>query len=223
MLLVRTVVLGVVSPAMDVEVQALPPVLPEASVKHQHGFALSADLLLAGGAVLALVLLIVGINIYLDGRDKQNQVIGEERERGKWQKREAKQVADYQAEIERVRLQRDGEAARFNAAIAAAAAKHRKEVANAKRKSDRFVADVRAGRVVLRDPGRSATAECPAGGGGETAGASAPGGGNGAAAAGLSLEAQEFLWSEAGRADGVVEQLGLAQSVITAYYELCKH
>lgn len=105
---------------------------------------------------------------------------------------------------------------------------HKRRAADEKRKNDDIAADIRAGRLVLRDPGATATA--PTGEACRGQGPADPGAvANGDAAKGrqpgqLSLELTQFLWTEASRADEVIEDLEadlkLAQDTVMAYYKL---
>lgn len=107
---------------------------------------------------------------------------------------------------------------------------HSRRAADEKRKNDDIAADIRAGRLVLRDPGATATA--PTGEACRGQGAADPGAvaGGDAARGGkpgqLSLHLTEFLWTEASRADEVIEgleaRLALAQDTVLAYYKLAE-
>lgn len=78
----------------------------------------------------------------------------------------------------------------------------------------RFIVGVRAGTIKLRDPFQASTKS----GGGITAEALGTTGGRDAeTGCELSAEASEFLYSEAARADKIVEQLTACQGVINQY------
>lgn len=77
---------------------------------------------------------------------------------------------------------------------------------------------VRAGTLVLRDPGAPGLRACAGAAG--TLGAGA-GGSDGPAGGGLSGAASEFLLSEASRADAIVHQLTAAQAVIAEDRRVC--
>lgn len=155
---------------------------------------------------------------------------GEDSERLRWEKREREQQQSYAAEIERLRRASDAELGKLQGDLATAQGKFmaaRKEHEHAKATNDAFQRDLRAGRIVLVDPGASPAGQ--AGGGNGCAGAAASPGGDGAGEPGscrLSGELAAFLFSEADRADGLigdlVERLTLAQDVVTAYYQIAR-
>lgn len=103
--------------------------------------------------------------------------------------------------------------------LAAADAAHQRRLADEKQKHADFIAGVRSGSIVLRDPGNTAGPEACAG---RAPGAApAPGDGDGAGGVRLSREASEFLWAEAERADVIAAKLTYAQQVIVAIYAAC--
>lgn len=177
--------------------------------------------LLAGlGAAVAIGLMIF---TYHEGRRA-----GAAAERAKWQAREIVQQQAYDAERERLRKEKDAQLAQLQGRLAEADVdfeKMREAHRHEKARNDRVSADIRAGRLVLRDPGAPAPSEARGGEGGNRA---APAGGGDGEAGGkpcrLSSGLTEFLWTEAARADQVIteleEQLHLAQDVVTAYYKL---
>lgn len=154
---------------------------------------------------------------------------GRSAERAAWQAREIKQQQAYAAEVERLRQEKDAQAERLLADLAAADQRYNKtkeDHAREKSKNDRFAADIRAGRLVLRDSGRAAAGEVRGGEGPAGAAAACRGDGKTAEPGELSTELSGFLWAEAARADEVIEdleeQLHFAQDVIGAYYRLAR-
>lgn len=154
---------------------------------------------------------------------------GTDRERAAWQKRELEQQRSYQAELERQRRAKDDEIGRLQGNLATADKRYqakKEEADREKTRSDRFIADVRAGRIVLIDPGGAAGGQ--PGGGAGTASAATAGGCDGAPRepGRLSPELGAFLFSEADRADEVITdlevQLRLAQDVVGAYYAIAR-
>lgn len=126
-----------------------------------------------------------------------------------------------QAALARVKKLQDEKAAAERAhedRLAAIAADHKKEMANANRQRDRDVAAVRDG-FRLRDPGAGRAAQCPGGAG--TAPAAAAGQRDGGAPGELSAEASGFLFGLANDADEVARQLGAAQKVILEQIRTC--
>lgn len=81
---------------------------------------------------------------------------------------------------------------------------------------NRFIADVRNGTIKLRDPYRPTG---KAGGGITTKALGGSSGRDGETGCELSREASEFLYSEASRADKVVEQLTACQGVVGKYLQ----
>jgi Tfp pilus assembly protein PilE len=155
---------------------------------------------------------------------------GADEERLKWEARERVQQQAYAAEIERLRRASDAELAKLQGDLATAQGKFmasRKEHEHEKATNDAFQRDLRAGRIVLVDPGGTPAGQ--AGGGNGCPGAATAPGGDGAHEPGacrLSGELAAFLFSEADRADGLiedlVERLTLAQDVVTAYYRIAQ-
>jgi hypothetical protein len=127
--------------------------------------------------------------------------------------RDNKALAEAAAKIKQLEEERAAREKQHAAEVAKIDAEGQRRVKDAQATKDRFIADVRAGRIVLRDPG--AHNACPDGGGGG-AGAPAPGAGvgDGAGAGQLSGAAVEFLLGEAARADQVVERLTACQRIL---------
>lgn len=101
---------------------------------------------------------------------------------------------------------------RHAADMAKVAGDLQKDLDDERTRNSGFIADVRAGRLQLRDPG-AASAACGVGGAAGKAGTAA-GSGDGAPSGLLSGSASEFLLGLAGEADAVVRQLGACQAVI---------
>lgn len=187
------------------------------------------------GGVVALGLLTAlffGVRSYINGVDERAFQRGAAETTAEWEERELAQQQEYAAEIDRLHEEKSAQAGRFIDAMAEADAKYaqsKKENADEKRRNDRIAADLRAGQLVLRDPGR---AKAPAAGQADSgkglACTPAAGASDGAAAepGELSADVSEFLWGEANRADEVVndleDQLTFAQDTISAYYRLAK-
>ena len=100
---------------------------------------------------------------------------------------------------------------------AAASTKYQEDLKNVEDKKNRTIADLRAGLVRLRDPGRqhqSNPGVVPERGPGDS-------GGDGKAGAELSGETSEFLVSEATRANKIVLQLTACQKELTTTIKTC--
>jgi len=156
----------------------------------------------------------------------QGKHAGAAAERAAWQARELEQQQAYAGEIELLRKTKDAALEVLQGKLAAATdgyERKRQEAEREKAKNARFERDLRDGRIVLVDPGAG-----QAGRGERAAGTAAAGNCNGTTdgRGRLSPQLAEFLWSEAGRADRVIEELEehlrLAQDVLTAYYELAR-
>lgn len=147
---------------------------------------------------------------------------GGELEASAWRDREVKAQQAY-AEKERALTARYREQEHAAALAANAVAQdYEKELGDAKRSKDRALADARAGRLRLRDPG---SASCPSGGGVLPAAATASGERDGvargelsgAADPVLSTAATDFLVGLAGEADETVKQLSACQALVRGY------
>jgi len=132
-------------------------------------------------------------------------------ERAEWVLRD--NVALRLANAEITRLNNEArEKERLNAAaLAQVSTRHQREVKNVRDQAKRDVAAVRAGSLVLRDPG--APSGSPAGSGIRTTDAAACRR-DGQAGTDLSREASEFLLDLASEADEVVAQLTACQAVV---------
>lgn len=153
---------------------------------------------------------------------------GQAAERQAWQARELEQQQAYAAELAKLRAEKDAELGRLQGDLAKAEENYeiqKRRAANEKARNDRIAADVRAGRLVLRDPGAPAGEACSGPGPAGPATAS-PGDGPPPQPGQLSSELAGFLWSEAARADEVIEdleqRLTFAQDVIGAYYRMAR-
>jgi hypothetical protein len=182
--------------------------------------------LLLIGIIVLIVVAVIALKAWQDfiaDVDHKGYERGKQEEKAVWLVREDKQHREHQAEMQRILDEKNAAAAKHLADLAAAHTDYQKRRADNEKDKDRFVADVRAGRIVLRDPGaKPAACPAPRGSEGPTIDA-ALAGGDGAAPGGLSLKLSEFLWSEAVRADAIVDQLRLAQAELKAMYEACKN
>ena len=167
-------------------------------------------------AICALIAVVFGVYKHIDAVGYER---GVSEERVKWQDRANKELAAANAEITRLNALYRGLEKKSADDSARIATKYEQEVKDANANLERYVADVRDGRIVLRDPG-AATAQ--AGGGAAPAAGSPAGGGDGRPGAGLSAAASEFLLRLTGEADTVVRQLQACQQVVASDREVCK-
>lgn len=165
--------------------------------------------------------LIVGALIALAGAYGWGRYDGGEVEAASWRKRELQQQSDFNAKVQKLQEEYRARERAGAERLAAVSADYQKELVNAKTAKDRAVADLRAGRLVLRDPG---AAGCATGGGAAAPAGAGAGGRDGAppgelprAAEGvLSERASEFLIGLASEADEVARQLAACQGVVRA-------
>ena len=185
-------------------------------------------LLKALAVILALTALLGALYGLYRGVDGAGYRRGVAETEAVWQAREARQNASYAAEIKRLGEQAAAATQRGVTATAAAVRKLNLEKADAIARKDMDLAALRAGSLVLVDPGGAA--RCEAGGSATGAVAADPAGGQPAAggelpqprASVLSAEAAGFILSEAARADAIVAQLAAAQALLVSDREVCR-
>lgn len=150
----------------------------------------------------ALALVLVGGSSYLYGRGD-----GREIERVEWQATEmlAKDYA-LKEQDKSAAAAREQEQA-YAAAQIAASQKYQQEIKNVATQKDRVIADLRAGAIRLRDPGR----QYPTGENVLPATAAAASGCDGAAGGELSQPLSEFLVAAFSEADAITHQLTACQ------------
>lgn len=158
--------------------------------------------------LLAIVVAFVVSNIGMYVMGKSD---GRTDERAAWMERELVQREAYakkERELQDAYRKKEQESARDMAAVSAA---YQRELNHANAAKDRALADLRAGRLRLRDPG--ARSQPPCGSGLPEAGAGAAGR-DGEARGELSGATAEFLVALAGEADQVARQLAACQAVV---------
>lgn len=139
-------------------------------------------------------------------------------ERVVWQERANTELASANAEILRLENQARTQEAKHTAALATISKRNLEEKQRVETQHQADIVAVRAGTLVLRDPGAATVDACASAAG--TPGASA-GGRDGGAGGQLSGAAAEFLLAEAERADVTARQLAAAQAVIVEDRRLC--
>ena len=147
------------------------------------------------------------------GGEYDGHARGVNSERVAWQAKANNELASANAKI--LQLENDArvkEQAHANA-LAVIATNYEQELQHAENTRKADVAAARSGALRLRDPGTTAQQTC-----GSATGQAATGSGgrDGQAGGELSPELTEFLVSEAGRADAIVQQLGACQAVIVS-------
>lgn len=166
---------------------------------------------------IAIIGALAAAAVGLYGEGKQ---AGHIAERALWEKRANAELAEANRKLAAALKRNHDLEEDFNRQLAQASGAYEKGIKDAQLQKDRFIAGVRSGSIVLRDPGRPAGGQSDRRAGPDTAAATpAP---DGAGGCRLSPEASEFLWSEAARADQLAVKLTLAQRVIVAYYEACR-
>ena len=159
--------------------------------------------------ILALVVAFVtqGLGAYFYGVDT-----GETKQDAKWQERENVELKTANAKILELTTKARADEAKAAIAQAAISEDYEGKLKNVQDDKDKFVSDVRAGRIVLRIPQPAAAKR--AGGGASSQAAASPGQCDGEARGELPPEIAADLLTLANDADDVARQLGDCQAVI---------
>ena len=158
-------------------------------------------------AIAALVVLLA-----IGGAGVKGYNLGQDHTRAEYAARDLKQANENAAETKRVQDEYRAKEQAAAVALAAVSTDYQRRLKDAEGKKTAALAAVRAGTLVLRDPGTVREA-CPSG---TTETAASTSGRNGETSGGLSAEASGFLLSEAARADAYTEQLGACQAALEA-------
>jgi hypothetical protein len=179
-------------------------------------------MMIAVAVLGGLVVAVLGLQWYLDTRDKRNQVVGEQRERQKWQAREISELAAANATILKLQAEVDALEKRLIKEVAYLETKHRREMRNAQKKKDRDVAAARAGALRLRVPvaGCSAPGES-AGGRADGERPAAASGSDGTRTAQVSGEVTAVVVGIAHDADRLARKVTRLQDLVLVYYGAC--
>lgn len=127
------------------------------------------------------------------------------------------QAQQMNAEINRLHNEARAVEAEHAARLHSFSQTYQERLQNVRDQKDKFIADVRAGVISLRIPPTSSRANISATG--EVVVSAS--GCDAAARAELPSEVVEFLWSEASRADEVVEQLTACQAIVNEDRLVC--
>ena len=178
--------------------------------------------------LIAVVVLIVvctaafhAFTSYVERQEEQAYERGRQEVIAKYETRDHAALQKALADVQQLEQQaRDKEKA-HQQALDKIATQLAKEKADAKKQRESDIAGVRAGTIVLRDPGATTACAAPSGAG-ATGATVASGPGSGAAAGGgLSPAATEFLFNLVNDADEVVRQLDKAIDVIEEDRRTC--
>lgn len=163
------------------------------------------------GVLIAWIGSLVSVGYWQNG-------VGEESERVIWQGKENKEIKDANAKILELTYTARDKENKHNVALNDVSKTYQEKLTNVDIEKDKFIAGVRNGTIVLRQP---ATRSEKAGGsiGSETIASAS--GRDGEARAELYDTTSEFLLSESARADKIVEQLNACQAVVLEDRRLC--
>ena len=184
-------------------------------------FLLNKNLWLIAGAVAAAWVVAIWHNAKVSAAEEEGYARGMKDERLVWQVREN---IELNAKNELItKLQEEYRALEQKSAkdVAAVAEELQKGIKHAQADRDRFVADVRAGRVRLRIPGAAPCSQSPSGDPTPSPGAG-PAGSDAPAGSELPPKIAEDLFTLMAEADEVVLQLQAAQELIRKDREVCK-
>lgn len=188
-------------------------------MRNAKGFG-QADLMITAGVVLALVLLVAGALFYVAHERAAGKEEGVTEEKGRWQAREAQELATANAEILRLQAAMDELERRLIREVANLEEKNRREMKDAERQKDADVAAARAGTLALRVPCKPAGGQGP--GVNTAAGAvAAASGPDGAGTTELPRETTASLFSLANDADRIARKVGRLQDLVLVYYRAC--
>ena len=183
-------------------------------MKRERGFGLfELGMIIAALALISGI--VYGVKSWLDGIDEKGFQRGANETMVKYEKRDTEKLAKATARVKELEDQVRAEERRHTEQLAGISAQYQEDLANVEKAKRDFVAGVRSGRIILRDPGAAAGPRCPASGGGAAGEiAAAASGRDGPAPGELSREAAEFLLDLAGEADAIVKQLTACQRVV---------
>lgn len=159
-------------------------------------------------AIIAVLVIWIGS---LAGVGYWQNAAGHTSERTVWQGKENTELTDAANRILELSNKARTEVQKHADDLARISTQYQKEKTDAKRKTDALVAGLRAGTVILFDPGTSTVQTC-GGAIGQTP--STTSGHDGGAPSKLSGAASEFLLQLTGESDEIVRQLSACQAVV---------
>jgi hypothetical protein len=178
-------------------------------------FQVIAALLAAAALVLAIAKLVSYVGDWIETRDAALVQYGVEKCQSSYKTRDNEQLRRVIAEKEKLVAEKAEREARVARDVNKLEAEYVRRLNEKTRDFDSFVADLNAGRIVYRDPGKAGPEPDIDRDGAKGSVAADTGGGAGQGGRGvLSREAAVFLRSEAERADKVVEKLNLCRGVL---------
>lgn len=194
------------------------------SLTRQRGVIAAVWLYFMAAVLLigAITGLVTAWNVYTKRIEAQGYERGRSETESAYKTRDNAQLTEVIAKLKaaekRAKDLEDAKSAADNLAVA----NYQKGVQDGKAKTAAFIADVRAGRIRLSDPGaqtRPSTTVCS--GTGQSTSIAATSGGNGEARVNLSAAASGFLLTLTGEADDTARQLAAAQAIIVSDRVLC--
>lgn len=171
---------------------------------------------IAAACVAALVALVKLWNNFLEGVREQ----GREQVRLEFAGRDNEALRDALARVEELQKELRAREAEASRRLAELSAQHDKDTQDANAKNDRFIAGLRDGSLILRDPGAT-TGSADGSGAASGAAASASGQCDAKERGQLSGAAAEFLRRLTFESDTNTRDLTQAQGVIEAYQKAC--
>jgi hypothetical protein len=167
-------------------------------------------LYLIGAAAVLGALFLIYQTIETNGYDR-----GRQETEARYAKRDNDQLRAANDRIQALQNEARAAEAAHAAALVAVSHKYQRTLNAQKTQFERDITAVRAGTLILRDPGHTeTTANC--GRGAESAPGAPASGRDGETGGRFSAATSEFLLSEANRADSIVHQLASCQAVITS-------
>lgn len=174
--------------------------------------------LIAVAVLAALTGLVMAWNAYISGVEQTGYARGKQETEATYAKRDNEQLRATIAAKEAAEAKVAATELKAKATFALLAADYQKDVDNEAKRNRAVLDDLRAGRIVLHDPGATGPAQCLGGQSPETAAGASRG--DAAAQGRFSREASERFWADATLADEITLQLAACQAVVRADREI---